>query len=810
MPAEARLISVAGVVQGVGFRPFVYNLARQMGLAGWVLNHSGGVEIEVEGPADALAAFEIALRQQAPPLARIETLTSRPSAPQGFTAFEIRHSERQEGRYQLISPDVATCSDCQRELLDPANRRYRYPFINCTNCGPRFTIISDIPYDRPNTTMRAFPLCPACRREYEDPADRRFHAQPNACPVCGPHLWLSDAAGRPLAGDAERADNEAVLAEARRRLLAGQIVAVKGLGGFLLACDAGNDEAVRALRQRKRRPHKPFAIMVATLEDARRLCHIAPAEEALLISVQRPIVLLEARPNADLAGAVAPHSHVLGIMLPYTPLHHILLRDAGRPLVMTSGNLSEEPIASDNAEALRRLGGLADAFLLHNRDIYSRYDDSVWQVTRTADGGQLSAFSGQRSAGSDQQAAESGRRAVGGVQAARTREIAQPARRARGYAPFPIRLPFPVAPLLAAGADLKNAFCLARDDYAFLSQHIGDMEHLETWEHWEATLALYRRLFRLEPARVACDLHPDYLSTRAAGAFAQRAGLPAPLPIQHHRAHIAACLADNGWPRDAGAVIGVALDGTGYGDDGAIWGGEWLIGDYAGLRRAAHLEYLPLPGGDAATRQPARLAAGYLYASLGAAAVPAGLLPDARQGLLFQQIERRLNTPLTSSMGRLFDAVSALLGICREVSYEAQAAIELEQSAAPADAWTGYPFGLDPAPDGTLLVRLRLLLAALLEEQRRGAPAPTLAGRFHVTVAQIITAVCRRLRAAGGPTTVALSGGVFQNRLLTRLTVPLLEEAGFRVLLHQHVPTNDGGIALGQAVLAHTLIAAER
>ena len=770
MTPNALHVSVGGVVQGVGFRPFVYNLALRLGLRGWVLNHSGGVDLEVEGRPQALDAFVAALTAEAPPLAHIEALTTRSIPCQGFPGFEIRHSERQEGRYQLISPDVATCPACLRELLDPNNRRYRYPFTNCTNCGPRFTIITDIPYDRPNTTMRAFPLCPTCQQEYDDPSNRRFHAQPNACPACGPHLWLADAAGRPLAGDAEHAE-PAVLDRTRDLLLAGQIVGVKGLGGFLLACDATNAEAVRTLRDRKRRPHKPFAIMVATLEAAKAQCRISPAEEALLTSPQAPIVLLDRRPGSAVVDEVAPNAHTLGVLLPYTPLHHILLRDVGRPLVMTSGNLTEEPIAMENDEALHRLGFLADAFLLHNRGIYSRYDDSVWQVVRL----------GKESA-------------------------AQPVRRARGYTPFPIRLPFAVRPILAAGPDLKNTFCLARDEYAFVSQHIGDMENLETLEHLEATLALYRHLFRLEPEEVACDLHPDYATTRFALDHAGQEKTV--IRVQHHHAHIAACLADNRWMPGDGPVIGVALDGTGYGLDGAIWGGEWLVGDYTGFRRAAHLEYLPLPGGDAAIHHPWRIAAGYVYSLLGPDVVPSWLFQSSPGAELafYRQIDRQFNTLPTSSMGRLFDAVSALLGICHTATYEAQAAIELEQVASSerdllAEA-ASYPFGLEQAGD-ELTVRLEPLLVALVEEMQRETPVAGIACRFHVTVADMIVRVCRHIGERAAIRTAALSGGCFQNRLLLELVVPLLEQAGFRVLLHHQVPCNDGGVSLGQAVLAH-------
>lgn len=763
-------------MQGVGFRPFVYNLAVRLGLGGWVLNNSGGVEIEIEGTVEALEAFASALRDEAPPLAHIASLEVSSAPPQGYTRFEIRRSERQEGRYQLISPDVATCPDCRRELFDPHDRRYRYPFINCTNCGPRFTIIADIPYDRPNTTMRVFPMCPDCQREYDDPANRRFHAQPNACPVCGPHVWLEPSASSTFQPSNLPADADEIKIAAHL-LRNGAILAIKGLGGFHLACDATDTGAVRTLRARKHRPHKPLAIMLASLKEVKQHCFISPAEESLLTSPQCPVVLLERRPGSAVVEAVAPHNRALGVMLPYTPLHHVLLRDVGRPLVMTSGNRSEEPIAQHNAEARRRLSHLCDYFLFHNRDIYARYDDSVWMVI-------------SRQAGKP--------------------DLPQPVRRARGYAPLPIKLPFPVRPILAAGAELKNTFCLTRDEYAFLSQHIGDMENLETLEHFEATLALYRHLFRLEPEIIAHDLHPDYLTTKFAIRHSQSAirnpqsAICNLLPVQHHHAHIAACLADNGRSLDDGPVIGVAWDGTGYGEDRAIWGGEWLVGDYRGFRRAAHLEYLPLPGGDAAIRRPWRIAAAYVYTLLGAEAVPPALAPPSQAPLLYRQIERRVNTPLTSSMGRLFDAVSALLGVCTEATYEAQAAIELEHVAAPVgqDAISPYPFRLEKT-DGVWAVRLEPLLNALLEDMRRGAPVPQIAMRFHGTVARMIEQVCRHIRDETGLQTVALSGGCFQNRLLTRLAVPRLEKAGFRVLLHRQIPCNDGGLSLGQALLAH-------
>ncbi|MBN1873272.1 MAG: carbamoyltransferase HypF [Anaerolineae bacterium] len=811
-------ISITGVVQGVGFRPFVYNLAQRMGVTGWVLNHSGGVDIEVEGATATVETFITALELEAPPLARITSLTKVPIDPGEHTHFEIRHSEAQVGRYQLISPDVATCPDCVRELFDPADRRYRYPFINCTNCGPRFTIIADIPYDRPNTTMHIFPLCEHCRAEYTDPTNRRFHAQPNACPVCGPQVWIDESTNyesqitnHESLYATPHLSTDTVFAKAKALLLAGKILAIKGLGGFHLACDATNAQAVRLLRKRKRRPHKPFAVMVATMDAVKQHCEVPPLAESLFASPQCPIVLLERRPNSPIVDEVAPNSHVLGMMVPYTPLHHILLRDVGCPLVMTSGNLTEEPIAKDNDEALCRLAPLADAFLLHNRDIYARYDDSVVQIV------QISAPESQRIANCELQITKPS----SPLTLHTSSFTPQLLRRARGYAPMPVQLPFELPQVFAAGPQLKNTFCLTRDANAFVSQHIGDLETLETLEHYETTLATYQHLFRLSPERVACDLHPDYLSTRFAWQFAQAHQLPTPRPVQHHKAHIAACLADNGFAPEEGDVIGVAFDGTGYGEDGTIWGGEWFVGGYSGFRRAAHLEILPLPGGDAATRNPWRIAVAYLYALLGPEEFPAGQFCPAEAGLIRQQIAHQINTPLTSSMGRLFDAVSALLGVCHTTTYEAQAAIELEQQAF--SAWRAvlaphnhsdqsfayaeqgipspYPFGFTCDND-TYILRLAPLFSALLEDIARGGDIPQIALRFHVTVAEMAIQVCEYIRENTGLNTVALSGGVFQNSILLQLTVSRLTAAGFRVLLHRQLPCNDGCVALGQAVLA--------
>ncbi len=770
-PSSLR-IHITGVVQGVGFRPFVYNLATRLGLAGWVLNSSSGVEIEAAGPAAALDEFVRKLSAEAPPLARVERVAVEPIPlpADGFGgAFAIRHSAGRRGEFLPISPDVAICADCRRELFDPADRRYRYPFINCTNCGPRFTIIRDIPYDRPNTTMAPFRMCPDCQAEYDDPANRRFHAQPNACPVCGPQVTFHASRSAISSSSSEQA-----VQEARSALASGAILAVKGLGGFHLACDATSEAAVAALRERKGRVDKPFALMSFDLEAVRRYCEVGAEEEGLLSSRERPIVLLRPLPGGPIAPGVAPGNPTLGVMLPYAPLHYLLLEPAaGFPiaLVMTSGNYAEEPIATDNAEALERLAGLADAFLLHDRDIHARCDDSVTRM-------------------------------VAGVEL--------PIRRSRGYAPYPVHLPHAVRPALAVGGELKNTFCLTRERYAFLSQHIGDMENYETLRFFEQMVAQLERTFRIQPEVVACDMHPNYLSTRFAREQAAAAGLPL-VPVQHHHAHIAACLAENGHS-GARPVIGVAFDGTGYGVDGAIWGGEFLVADYASCRRAAHLKYVPLPGGDAAIRRPYRVALAHLWA----AGLPweadlppvQAAAPDERE-VLARQLERGLNTVPTSSMGRLFDAVAALAGVRQEVNYEAQAAMELEGAAA-AEETGAYAFAIarqeaaDAAPDREprpWVIDPAPVLRAVVADVRAGLPAGRISARLHNGLARLAVETCLRLREETGLEEVALSGGVFQNATLLRKVLPLLQQAGLRAYVHRLVPPNDAGISLGQAVV---------
>ncbi|MBN1666726.1 MAG: carbamoyltransferase HypF [Anaerolineales bacterium] len=768
-------IHITGIVQGVGFRPFVYGLAKQMALPGWVRNTSAGVDIELDGSKTQLTVFLEALRNSAPPLARIDHLSYDWLPANGFTGFEIVHSAPIEGAFIPISPDVTLCDDCRRELFDPADRRYRYPFINCTNCGPRFTIIEDIPYDRPKTTMAPFELCPDCSAEYQDPLDRRFHAQPVACPLCGPQVWLENRAGEILAG------RDAAIQLARESLATGKILAIKGLGGFHLACDASNPAAVSELRQRKLRVDKPFALMMPDLACVGQYCQVSDAERALLQSRPRPIVLLQRKISLGdapaIAPAVAPGQNTLGVMLPYTPLHELLLaptpdRPRYQAVVMTSGNLSEEPIAIDNQEARERLGQLADLFLLHDRAIRTRCDDSV-----------VRAYEPDPSVKSDDALLE--------------RSI-YPLRRSRGYAPNPIRLPWQAPQLLAAGPELKNTFCLTKDRYAFLSHHIGDMENYETLLSFEDGVAHFERLFRVQPEALVYDLHPDYLATRYAIRRAEVQSLPA-LGVQHHHAHIAAVLAEHGY-QDEHPVIGIALDGTGYGDDGAIWGGEFLLADYLGYQRFMHLEYMPLPGGDAAIRKPGRTALALLWQH----GIPWDEdLPPVQaacgddRAMLRSMLDNQINTPLTSSMGRLFDAVAALAGLRAEVNYEAQAAIELENLADPAE--TGYyPFDLERSSG---LLRVGGLLEALLLDVRHDVSLPVIAARFHNGLAFAILDVCTLARQQFGTATVALSGGVWQNITLVQKTVPALRQAGFHVYLHRQVPANDGGLALGQAAI---------
>jgi hydrogenase maturation protein HypF len=773
-------VHIAGIVQGVGFRPFVYNLAARHNLKGWVKNTSAGVDIEVDGDKESLDLFLERLRAEVPPLARIDEFSVSFHSASGFHALEILHSEPIEGAFQPISPDVAICADCLRELFDPNDRRYRYPFINCTNCGPRFTIIKDIPYDRPKTTMVSFPMCPDCEREYKDPMDRRFHAQPVACPVCGPTVTFERLKVGTLAS------SEAAIAETCRSLAKGEIVVIKGLGGFHLACDAANAKAVTELRNRKLRVDKPFAIMMPDIETVEQNCFVNASERELLLSPARPIVLLKRKPESNIVKEVAPNQDWVGVMLPYTPLHYLLFADPEikfTALVMTSGNLSEEPIATSNDEARERLSSLADAFLMHNRDIHIRCDDSVVRI--------FASYQLPDSQRADLDTAEQ-RRLL-------DRRIAStyPIRRSRGYSPFPVKLPFDAPQILAAGSELKNTFCITNKNYAFLSHHIGDMENYETLRSFEQGVEHFEKLFRVRPEAIAYDLHPNYLATRYALERAEREDIPA-IGVQHHHAHTAACMAEHGLD-GARPVIGIAFDGTGYGEDGAIWGGEILIADYKSYQRRFHLEYFPLPGGDAAIKKPARTALALLWSLVlewDEKLAPLADFPEQDQMILRAQLERKINSPMTSSMGRLFDAAAALAGVRQLVNYEGQAAIEFEALADPAEA-EEYSFGLSRDQ-----IQVRNVLEQLIHEVQSGVPVSKISARFHNGLAQCVLGICLQIRSESGIDEVALSGGVWQNITLLRRTLSLLKEEGFRVYIHREVPANDGGLSLGQAVIA--------
>lgn len=761
-PRERLVMQVRGVVQGVGFRPFIYRLAREEGLGGFIGNDTGGVTIEIEGSPEQIASFRARLTAEAPPLARIDAVVVRPSAPQQEEDFSIAGSEAHGQVSTGIPADAATCADCLRELFDPGDRRFGYPFLNCTHCGPRFTITRRIPYDRPQTSMARFPMCAECQAEYDDPANRRFHAQPNACPVCGPRVWL-------CGGDGIEAASADPVGETIDRLVSGQIMAIKGIGGFHLAVDASSDAAVTRLRERKHRYGKPLAVMVRDLDNARALCELTPEEEAQLTTTARPIVLARARAANGIAPAVAPGIPWLGIFLPYAPLQHLLFADGRvRALVMTSANLSEEPIAIENDEARARLGKLADAFLMHDREILQRCDDSVVAVVDGAP---------------------------------------QLLRRARGFVPLAVPFPIDSAPLLAVGGHLKNVFTLARGRFAYQSQHLGDLESVTGLDFFREALEHLMRTFEIEPRAVAHDLHPGYLSTAWAKEWAAARNLPL-VGVQHHHAHIAGCMAEHGI---AGPVIGLSLDGTGYGTDGCIWGGEVLIAGMEDFERFAHLEYASMPGGDAAVHEPWRMAFGALRAAgLPLEKVQALTGASTREArLLERMIERRVNTPQTSSLGRLFDAVAAVVLGRRAVDYEAQAAIELEGICVDeryesvgdlgyvldlrsADWGRHEPAILSPAP----------LWHALLRDLRAGVARERVVGRFHSAVADGFVRAAMLARAATGIAQVATSGGCLHNRRLARLLRAQLQTAGFEVFPAAKVSPGDGGLSYGQAAVA--------
>ncbi|MBI5885065.1 MAG: carbamoyltransferase HypF [Deltaproteobacteria bacterium] len=795
--AASYRIRITGVVQGVGMRPFIHNLATRHGLTGWCLNDSQGVSMEVQGAG--AEDFIKALKAAPPPLARIESFDIQTIIAPPYKDFVIRESvvldNGSNNAFALISPDIATCPDCLAEVFDPANRRSLYPFTNCTNCGPRYSIIKDIPYDRPLTTMAAFALCAECAAEYHNPTDRRFHAQPNACNVCGPQVWLADAGGR--RHDDAGVNFEAVI-KAQALLKQGAIIGIKGLGGFHLACDAADTRAVSRLRSLKRCAYKgtanapvsnkPFAVMVKDLDACRGFALVTDDERSALIDRRRPIVLLEKALNPPhpprpaplgagtpkggsvLAVEVAPNNPRYGVMLPYTPLHHLLFHGAGAgfdALVMTSGNLSEEPIVISNAVAVEKLGHIADAFLLHDRDIHTRVDDSIVRV----DG-------------------------------EKTRVV----RRSRSFAPNPIDLGAEAPQIYATGGLLKNTLCITRGRYAVLSQHIGDLENLEALRFHEESLVKLKTAFKAEPVIVAHDMHPDYMSTGLGRAYAAEHRLEA-VAVQHHHAHIVSCMAEHGIDSE---VIGVAFDGTGFGTDGCVWGGEFMLATRRGFKRMAHLDYVPMPGADRAVLEPWRMAIAYLYKAYGAAWADLGVAArfdkpgsDMTIDAIIRMMDTQTNSPLTSSGGRLFDAVASLIGLRDVISYEAQAAIELEATAGsgPQNGAAPYPFGLSAAAD-PIVIDTTPVIRAIVDALGAGEPVRLIAWRFHLTMAEIISVVANRLRQESGLHDVVLSGGVFQNVLLLRLSCERLGKDGFKVWAHERVPTNDGGISLGQAVVA--------
>jgi hydrogenase maturation protein HypF len=749
-------IRITGLVQGVGFRPFVFRKAGEFGLVGFVENNEQGVDIEIEGERTDLERFLNQLRETPPPLAAISDVEVREIPRRSSTGFRIVKSEHRGIPSTRISPDSALCDDCRSELLDPADRRYRYPFINCTNCGPRYTIVDGIPYDRILTSMKVFDMCPDCASEYHDPLDRRFHAQPNACPNCGPKVWLSDSAGRAVgARDA--------VAAAQEMLLSGLIVAVKGLGGFHLAVDARDDTAVRRLRKRKGRAEKPFAVMAPDVEAAATYCKIDHGGEAALLDRRRPIVLLPARDDHPLAPSVAPEMSEFGVMLAYTPLHVLLLSDKFDALVMTSANLSEEPIAIKNDEAFDRLGNIADFFLFHDREILQRCDDSVVRVVE---------------------------------------KTVVPIRRSRGYVPDPVSMPNTAPrPILACGGELKNTVALARERSVFLSQHVGDLDNPSAHLFFQDSIRHLSKILEISPEVVAYDLHPEYLSSK--WALAQKD--LEPVPVQHHHAHLGAVMAENGV---TAPTIGIILDGTGYGTDDTIWGGEVLIGDLEGFERHAWLRPFPLPGGSVAIKQPWRTAAGLLFEASGRIPHelldqgPISRLTDIESEILERMIGQSVNSPLTSSCGRLFDGVSSILGLQHEVTFEAQAAMMLEMAADSGvrDTYLDHPRTEQPASSGPL--DWALILQSILDDRQNGVPVPTIAARFHRSLSDLFVRAAEGARGTTGINRVGLSGGVFQNMIILEDLRSKLTRAGFEVLVHSQVPTNDGGLAYGQAAIA--------
>lgn len=752
-------IQVKGIVQGVGFRPFIYNLAQRFSLSGYVLNNTRGVDIEVEGEKEKIQLFMEDVHVKSPPLAVIDKINWQEFYPIGYSKFEIKSSKKEKDKFLPISPDISICDDCLRELFDPKDRRYGYPFINCTNCGPRFTIIKDIPYDRSRTTMSSFKMCRDCELEYYDPCNRRFHAQPNACWKCGPQVKILNKNGTLIKCNDP-------IHFAARLIKKGEILAVKGIGGYHLACDATKSEVIGRLRKRKNRVDKPFALMMLDLSQIKKFCKLSPEEEHLLTSPRRPVVLLE-RKRSSLPQEIAPKNKYLGVMLPYTPLHYILLSEVKVPLIMTSGNISEEPIAYKDEDALNKLGKIADVFLVHDRKIQIRVDDSVSRIVD---------------------------------------KKPMIIRRSRGYAPQPIGLNFKAKKcVLAMGAHLKNTFCFLKRNYGIVSHHIGDLENLSALSALEEGVEHYKKIFYCKPELIACDLHPNYLSTDLAREYAEKNSLPL-IPVQHHYAHIVSLMAERSLNLNK-KIIGVAFDGSGLGSDGNIWGGEFLIANSMGFKRAAHLRYVHLPGGEMAVKQPWRMALSYIYEVYKNNCTPItcqtlrNRVEFEKVNLVKNLIERGINSPLTSSAGRLFDAVAAILGIRERINYEGQAAIELEMLATERKE-NIYPFEIIKQGD-EFVVDTRPIIEAILEENKRKVESKVIATRFHWSLSSIILNVCKTLRKNWGLNQVVLSGGVFQNVLLIKQAVYLLTLSGFEVFLHKFLPPNDGGISLGQAVVAY-------
>jgi len=758
---KAARIELEGIVQGVGFRPFVHRLALRLGIKGFVRNTSRGVEIHAEARAGKLKEFFLLIQKELPPLARLTAAGFSFTAAQNHKSFEIRQSLKDGDRSCLISPDIAVCPECLEELFTKNNRRYLYPFINCTNCGPRFSIIQDLPYDRRLTTMKNFKMCAPCRKEFADIRDRRYHAQPDACPACGPRVELIKS-GRVTARAA------AAVAKAAAVLQSGAIIAVKGIGGFHISCDADNPGAVKKLRSLKSRPDKPFALMVADIKEAERYCRVPPLDRSILESPERPIVLLEKKKESPFTRRIAPDNNYLGVMLCYAPLHYLLFSrkvfpgNRLRRLVMTSANIADEPVEIDNGPAVKDLEGVCDYFLTHDRRIYNRSDDSIVQVI-------------------------DGRPVI--------------LRRSRGYSPFPFFTGWRSRPTLACGAELKNTFCLAEGNFAFLSQYIGDLKTLRTFDFYSQAVQRLSGLFKIKPELIACDLHPDYLSTKYCRRLAEKDRTLKVSAVQHHQAHLAGVIAEQNIKTK---VIGVCFDGIGYGEDKKIWGGEFFTGDLSGFRRRAHLEYVCMPGGDKATLEPFRMAISYLYNTYG----------PRLYGLKLDFLERHeeklesivnitgLNSTMTSSCGRLFDAVSALLGICDIITYEAQAAVRLQRCAEKSTAKGSYPFILDNKQD-TLLISARELIKGIVSDLGAKVPAGNIARKFHNSVAAMSRDVCRVLRKKTGISAVCLCGGVFQNKLLLESAAGLLRADKFRVYYNELLPANDGAVSLGQAALAN-------